>query len=97
MLVYDTFSKVRHLRVQYEKRYNGCSADPRAAFPAEGALTLRILVPRALCASSAALRLYRDDDMSILVLEAAHTEFSDAHDVFEAEILPEELCLDGEI
>ena len=96
MLVYDTFSKVRHLRVQYEKRYNGCSADPRAAFPAEGALTLRILVPRALCASSAALRLYRDDDMSILVLEAALTEFSDAHDVFEAEILPEELCLDGE-
>ncbi|MBQ2710258.1 MAG: glycoside hydrolase family 13 protein, partial [Clostridia bacterium] len=96
MLVYDTFSKVRHLRVQYEKRYNGCSADSRAAFPAEGALTLRILVPRALCASSAALRLYRDDDMSILVLEAALTEFSDAHDVFEAEILPEELCLDGE-
>ena len=96
MLIYETFSGVRHLRVQYEKRYNGCSAGTRAAFPAEGTLTLRILVPRALCAASAALRLYRDDDMSILAIPAEPAAFSDAHDVFEAEILPEELCLDGE-
>ena len=95
MLVYGSYDAL-HARVKYEKisALLGDVTDS-AAFSADDTLTLRVSVPRALCASSAFLKLYRDDDMSVCEHPAALTEFADAGDVFSVTLTLRELCLDG--
>ena len=94
MLVFKSFDDVRHLAVQYQKisALRG-DAGESAAFAANDTLTLRVSVPRALCASAAKLRLYRDADMSVREIDAPLAEFADAHDVFASTLALGALCI----
>ncbi len=96
MLVYNFYDEAR-LLVQYERSsaLRGAASDS-AAFASNDTLTVKVRVPRALCAASAVMRLYRDDDMSMHEIAASLVEFSDAHDVFETVIDLASICIDGE-
>ncbi len=66
------------------------------AFSSEEILKLRLFVPRRVSAESAQMVLYRDDDMTTRYIPIALIEFSDSEDIFEVELTPGELCLNGE-
>ena len=71
------------------------NADLVAAFTDNDTLTISVRVPRTLCAASAFLRLYRDDDMSVSEIEAPLSEFGDSEDIFSVEIILGDRCIDG--
>lgn len=94
MLVYDSYEKPG-IRVGYEKySIERGEAASLAAFSNDDTLTLRVRVPRALCAVGADLCLYRDDDMTESEHCAQLSEFSDAHDVFSVTLTLSDICLD---
>lgn len=99
MLVYNHFDQLEayqsSARVKFEKIYGfgGLTcAETTCAFPGQGTLTLRALVPRVLCASGAVLKLYRDDDMSNHDIPVSLSEFADAYDVYETTLELASIC-----
>jgi len=96
MLIYQTIDAMRHLRVRVEKISSERGVTDHAALPSSDTLTIRVSVPRALCASAAKLRLYRDSDMSTHEYPAPLVEFGDAHDHFAVTLPLASVCADGE-
>ncbi len=95
MLVYNFYDEAA-LRVSYEKSTRLCGfVRNMSAFASNDTLTVKVRVPRALCAASAVMRLYRDDDMSTREISAALCEFSDSDDVFACELKLSDICLDS--
>ncbi len=97
MLAFQTINDLPKLRVLYEKiSEKRGDVGGNGAFASDDTLTLKVRVPRAFCAESAVLRLYRDDDMSVHEYPAKLEAFGDAHDVFSVTLSLDSLCLDGE-
>lgn len=96
MLVYNSYPDT-DLRVEYKKksRLRG-DANSLGAFGGDDTLTVSVRVPRPLCAASAFLRLYRDDDMKAVEIPAPLFTYEPAHDVFSVTLSLSEQCLDGE-
>lgn len=95
MLVYS-LNEITRLVVKYEKRSRlKGEVTPLGAFVQDDTLTLSVRVPRALCASSVLMLLYRDDDMSKREIAAHLAEFDHAYDIYSLELDLGELCLDG--
>ncbi len=65
------------------------------AFSSDDTLTFTVRVPRMLCAFSAALELYRDDDMSTRRLPTEKGISTAVYDSFSVTLRLSEYCLDG--
>lgn len=76
---------------KYSVKRGECTSN--AAFPDTDTLTVRVRVPRALCAKSAYMELYRDDDMSTRDVTAQLVEFGDADDVFAVTLTLSDICI----
>jgi len=94
MLVFDKKTVLSH-RAEYEK-YSALTgkAGDSGAFSQGDTLTLTVRVPRLLCAISAKLSLYRDDDMKTECIPAEKGESTPTHDSFNVTLLLSDICLD---
>ncbi len=95
MLEYNSYENA-HFSVSCEKKSQLLgSCDRKAAFRNDDTLTLSVRVPHGLCAQSAHIRFYRDDDMSVDEIATTLDEQEHGSDRFYATLVLSDFCLDG--